>query len=99
MTINQKKQSIVAVRLRLFPIRMPGKQRLLNNYYYLGRHPPSWNSQRENRNFAKSDWMEIEKQRGISVTSSVMQFDYQDKRINILTPQGMRISQRIRIGP
>ena len=47
MTINQKKQSIVAVRLRLFPIRMPGKQRLLNNYYYLGRHPPSWNSQRE----------------------------------------------------
>ena len=26
--------------------------------------------------FATSDWMEIEKQRGISVTSSVMQFDY-----------------------
>ena len=89
MTINQKKQSIVAVRLRLFPIRMPGKQRLLNNYYYLGRHPPSWNSQREKTgNFAKSDWMEIEKQRGISVTSSVMQFDYQDKRINILDTPG-----------
>ncbi len=30
-------------------------------------------------NFAKSDWMEIEKQRGISVTSSVMQFDYHGK--------------------
>lgn len=39
-------------------------------------------------NFAKSDWMEIEKQRGISVTSSVMQFDYQDKRINILDTPG-----------
>ena len=26
--------------------------------------------------YATSDWMEIEKQRGISVTSSVMQFDY-----------------------
>ncbi len=26
--------------------------------------------------FATSDWMEIEKQRGISVTSSVMNFDY-----------------------
>ena len=26
---------------------------------------------------ATSDWMEIEKQRGISVTSSVMQFDYE----------------------
>ena len=30
--------------------------------------------------FAKSDWMDIEKQRGISVTSSVMQFDYDGKR-------------------
>lgn len=28
---------------------------------------------RRNAKFAKSDWMEIEKQRGISVTSSVMQ--------------------------
>ncbi|MDM8212876.1 peptide chain release factor 3 [Enterococcus hirae] len=39
-------------------------------------------------NFAKSDWMDIEKQRGISVTSSVMQFDYQGKRINILDTPG-----------
>jgi len=38
--------------------------------------------------FAKSDWMEIEKQRGISVTSSVMQFDYSGKRINILDTPG-----------
>lgn len=38
--------------------------------------------------FAKSDWMEIEKKRGISVTSSVMQFDYQGKRINILDTPG-----------
>ena len=27
---------------------------------------------------ATSDWMEIEKQRGISVTTSVMEFDYRD---------------------
>jgi peptide chain release factor 3 len=39
-------------------------------------------------NFAKSDWMEIEKQRGISVTSSVMQFDYEGKRVNILDTPG-----------
>lgn len=39
-------------------------------------------------NFAKSDWMEIEKQRGISVTSSVMQFDYDGKRVNILDTPG-----------
>ena len=39
-------------------------------------------------NFAKSDWMDIEKQRGISVTSSVMQFDYDGKRVNILDTPG-----------
>lgn len=37
---------------------------------------------------ATSDWMEIEKQRGISVTSSVMQFDYKGHRINILDTPG-----------
>lgn len=37
---------------------------------------------------ATSDWMEIEKQRGISVTSSVMQFDYEGHRINILDTPG-----------
>ncbi|MGE7836170.1 peptide chain release factor 3 [Viridibacillus arvi] len=38
--------------------------------------------------FATSDWMEIEKQRGISVTSSVMQFDYNGRRVNILDTPG-----------
>ncbi|CEG26585.1 peptide chain release factor 3 [Bacillus sp. B-jedd] len=38
--------------------------------------------------FATSDWMEIEKQRGISVTSSVMQFDYSGFRVNILDTPG-----------
>ena len=37
---------------------------------------------------ATSDWMEIEKQRGISVTSSVMQFDYDGFHINILDTPG-----------
>jgi peptide chain release factor 3 len=37
---------------------------------------------------AVSDWMEIEKQRGISVTSSVMQFNYNDFCINILDTPG-----------
>jgi len=37
---------------------------------------------------ATSDWMEIEKQRGISVTSSVMQFDYAGHRVNILDTPG-----------
>ena len=33
---------------------------------------------------AVSDWMEIEKQRGISVASSVLQFEYNNFCINIL---------------
>ncbi|MGX8851499.1 peptide chain release factor 3 [Amedibacillus sp. YH-ame10] len=37
---------------------------------------------------AVSDWMEIEKQRGISVTSSVLQFEYNDCCINILDTPG-----------
>ena len=37
---------------------------------------------------AVSDWMEIEKQRGISVTSSVMQFNYEGCCINILDTPG-----------
>jgi peptide chain release factor 3 len=37
---------------------------------------------------AVSDWMEIEKQRGISVTSSVMQFNYNNYCINILDTPG-----------
>ncbi|RLL47731.1 peptide chain release factor 3 [Oceanobacillus piezotolerans] len=38
--------------------------------------------------FATSDWMEIEKQRGISVTSSVMNFQYGDLQVNILDTPG-----------
>ena len=37
---------------------------------------------------AVSDWMEIERQRGISVTSSVLQFEYGGKIINILDTPG-----------
>jgi peptide chain release factor 3 len=37
---------------------------------------------------ATSDWMELEKQRGISVTTSVMQFVYQDCVINLLDTPG-----------
>ena len=37
---------------------------------------------------ATSDWMEIEKQRGITVTSSAMQFDFDGYRINILDTPG-----------
>jgi peptide chain release factor 3 len=37
---------------------------------------------------ATSDWMEMEQQRGISITSTVLQFDYQARRINLLDTPG-----------
>ncbi|MCI8805994.1 MAG: peptide chain release factor 3 [Clostridiales bacterium] len=42
----------------------------------------------KNSKFARSDWMEIEKQRGISVTSSVMQFEYKGKVVSIMDTPG-----------
>lgn len=43
---------------------------------------------RRSQKHAVSDWMEIEKQRGISVTSSVLQFNYDNFCINILDTPG-----------
>jgi len=43
---------------------------------------------RKANKFATSDWMEIEKQRGISVTSSVLQFEYKGHKVNILDTPG-----------
>ena len=43
---------------------------------------------RKSAKHAVSDWMEIEKERGISVTSSVLQFNYDGKCINILDTPG-----------
>ena len=37
---------------------------------------------------ATSDWMTLEQERGVSVTSSVMQFDYKKLRINLLDTPG-----------
>lgn len=38
--------------------------------------------------FAKSDWMELEKQRGISITSSVMSFEYAERALHLLDTPG-----------
>jgi peptide chain release factor 3 len=45
---------------------------------------------REGRRSATSDWMELEQQRGISITSTVLQFDYRDCVINLLDTPGHR---------
>src|SRR6478672_8105536 len=43
---------------------------------------------RRNQNATTSDWMELEKQRGISVSSTVLQFDYEGYRVNLLDTPG-----------
>ncbi|MGK0289831.1 MAG: peptide chain release factor 3 [bacterium] len=43
---------------------------------------------KKSKKYATSDWMEIEKQRGISVTSSVMKFLYRDFEVNLLDTPG-----------
>lgn len=43
---------------------------------------------KRSKRFATSDWMELEKERGISVTSSVMNFPYKDHEINLIDTPG-----------
>ncbi|MDX8389420.1 MAG: peptide chain release factor 3 [Mariprofundaceae bacterium] len=43
---------------------------------------------RKSSRHATSDWMSIEQERGISVTSSVMRFNYRDYEINLLDTPG-----------
>ena len=43
---------------------------------------------KRSKKFATSDWMEIEKQRGISVTSSVLNFSYGGAEINLIDTPG-----------
>ena len=43
---------------------------------------------RKSDKFATSDWMELEKSRGISITTSVMQFPFQDRTVNLLDTPG-----------
>ncbi|HQZ37075.1 MAG TPA: GTP-binding protein, partial [Ilumatobacteraceae bacterium] len=45
---------------------------------------------REGRRSARSDWMELEQQRGISISSTVMQFPYGDHTMNLLDTPGHR---------
>ena len=45
---------------------------------------------RAGRRSATSDWMEMEQKRGISISSTVLQFDYRDTTVNLLDTPGHR---------
>jgi peptide chain release factor 3 len=51
---------------------------------HLAGHVKAKSSQRH----TTSDWMEIERKRGISISSSVLQFDYNGTRVNLLDTPG-----------
>jgi peptide chain release factor 3 len=43
---------------------------------------------RKNQRATTSDWMELERQRGISISSTVLQFNYNNTRVNLLDTPG-----------
>lgn len=65
------------------------KPRLLKKFFYSEtRFKSGYRKGRGSNQHAKSDWMEMEKERGISVTTSVMQFPYNDCLVNLLDTPG-----------
>lgn len=91
-TVNQLFQDEVRRRRTFAIISHPdaGKTTLTEKLLLYGgaiRLAGSVKSRRAQRH-AVSDWMEIEKQRGISVTSSVLQFEYMGHMVNLLDTPG-----------
>lgn len=60
-----------------------------------GKHPGSLQAgavrSRSDQRKATSDWMELEKQRGISITSTVLSFEYNGNHINLLDTPGHQV--------
>lgn len=89
---NPKIQQQISARRTFAIISHPdaGKTTLTEKLLHLGGaiQEAGTVKARKSGKHATSDWMELEKQRGISVTSSVMQFDHQDKVVNLLDTPG-----------
>lgn len=66
-----------------------GKTTLTENYSSTEGPAVGWKRHgKKNQRATTSDWMELEKQRGISVSSTVLQFEYKDAVINLLDTPG-----------
>jgi len=48
-------------------------------------------ARRNSQKLATSDWMKLEQERGISITSTVLTFDYGGKHVNILDTPGHQV--------
>src|SRR3954467_8290219 len=69
-----------------------GKKTLTEKFllYGGGLHLAGSVTARKNQRAATSDWMELERKRGISVSSTVLQFEYNDFYVNLLDTPGHR---------
>ncbi|MEY2786561.1 MAG: hypothetical protein RL277_2773, partial [Planctomycetota bacterium] len=67
-----------------------GKTTLTEKFLLYGNaiHLAGTVTARKNQRATTSDWMELEKQRGISISSTVLQFDYNGYRVNLLDTPG-----------
>ena len=67
-----------------------GKTTLTEKFLLYGNaiHLAGTVTARKNQNATASDWMELEKQRGISVSSTVLQFTYEGMEVNLLDTPG-----------
>ena len=67
-----------------------GKTTLTERLLRLGGaiHTPEATGSRKGKGAGSSDWLAVERERGISVTASAMQFDYNDCVVNLLDTPG-----------
>ncbi|WP_343155120.1 peptide chain release factor 3 [Buchnera aphidicola (Kurisakia onigurumii)] len=67
-----------------------GKTTITEKILFIGKviHNTGSIKPKKNKKYTKSDWMHIEKKRGISITTSVMRFIYKNKLINLLDTPG-----------
>ncbi|CAL4324391.1 Peptide chain release factor RF3 [Buchnera aphidicola (Periphyllus testudinaceus)] len=67
-----------------------GKTTITEKFLLLGKviHEAGTIKSRKSKKYAKSDWMEIEKKRGISVTTSIIKFVYLKHHLNLLDTPG-----------
>ncbi|AFY60242.1 peptide chain release factor 3 [Synechococcus sp. PCC 6312] len=90
--LAQEIQAAVASRRNFAIISHPdaGKTTLTEKLLLYGGaiHQAGAVKARRAQRHATSDWMEMEQQRGISITSTVLQFDYQGYQINLLDTPG-----------
>ncbi len=93
MDVSRMSAAAEIARRRTFAIIShpdAGKTTLTEKFLLYGNaiHLAGTVTARKNQRSTASDWMELEKQRGISISSTVLQFDYRGFAVNLLDTPG-----------